>query len=924
MLSAFFCGGCTLFGGQSGDFVFTTPIWRGGELRVEGAQTVKDGRLHVDLTLTVDDELLERFASDDDEIGALLTIERFFDENGRANAINNEYFSTVLTAGGVPIEFSEREWGAPSKYNVHGNGLFMTMPVDTWQSVKINDIQQKDALEAEFSFNEDLSALPAGLWRPRIYFFYNRAGTPESKKASSKNALTVAHQILFPRDEKFLEKKAAWSSANDYGELQEKFFYLPMFKIGAPAVPKMPWVLFASEASQGSRGVVSTEDVKNFQISTREITQTTLILEPGDYSLDPAMPLVAQFDSALRIKNERIPLVGGFLEGEIVQPNGEILPLPRREFTDFRIINEKPFATGERIAWLAATAPANNISLQKTGKYEIRLNGEMRDEFNNIYAAGGTYVVYVGNKITFSSAVKPGTPFFVGDQYFPRMAYFPPFKGKITFKFAFFPFDSTKPPEFKEITQDNLEGGFNPPPIPLDTPGEYHVSVLAEAHHLLAGDFYGAYDAAAVVVPRENTLTIHGKIGGKFADGTVVSEPRFRLGRNPLSESRREFFSVYNSGDLLKVASNQNNAIDNRTEAYNESGEKITVVPRAKNHWQPFNFPELIEKNAYLFVSAEKPGMIVRNYVASEFISDTFWSVRGQNFANRLNGSLNGDLENDVYRNFSTVVFQSDDSWESGFHVTNIAILAEGDLNDRVVEPFSEPFVFSNGQEHLFLIGTGLEKPVGAVFSQYLHVFPAIKGVKIALTLTDPQGIKKDFPVVETDDGGFTPVGESVPLNLPGVYRVDISAEFKGKKDRDFYKVYVLPKEIKNLNLGIPFRGKFSVESGLKLIGKIPVGAKNVRVDYEIIMPGAFLDSNEAGIGEFVQKKDEFTYFFDPRKIHAVYKNYDLNPLSRMVFMYFYLTGDVEGKPFYQFERVMIRGDSFYSLGLPPAGQEDN
>jgi len=89
-------------------------------------------------------------------------------------------------------------------------------------------------------------------------------------------------------------------------------------------------------------------------------------------------------------------------------------------------------------------------------------------------------------------------------------------------------------------------------------------------------------------------------------------------------------------------------------------------------------------------------------------------------------------------------------------------------------------------------------------------------------------------------------------------------------------------------------------------------------VDYEILMPGAILDTNELKICPFLKDTRGFSYLFDPTKIQNIYKNYEIAPLSRMVFMYFHVTGKKAGTPFQQFGVVMLRGDHMYAMRIPP------
>ena len=55
----------------------------------------------------------------------------------------------------------------------------------------------------------------------------------------------------------------------------------------------------------------------------------------------------------------------------------------------------------------------------------------------------------------------------------------------------------------------------------------------------------------------------------------------------------------------------------------------------------------------------------------------------------------------------------------------------------------------------------------------------------------------------------------------------------------------------------------------------------------------------------------------DFKAMNEIYKNYEINPLSRMVFMYFYIEGEINGEKFYKMSRIMLRANEYYSLGAP-------
>jgi len=474
-------------------FSVISTLWHGGIWSAEGSQSVQNDALHIEGRVTIESEIFSDFSRNDDEVLLVLTVERFFDKDGRANAINNEYFSTVLTPGGRPIEFSEGKFGIAASCNEE-EGILLKTPIELQKTVSVSEIREKG--EFSFSFEKALGeSIPEGIYRPRLALFYVPAGTPSKQKCAPEYSFSTLQQTLFPKQEIALQKANPWGESNDYLGLQNQVFYLPFFQRGEAKTPKLPAILFAEYASQGSRGVVAQEDQSSFQISTHEITQSPLILEKGKYALDLAFPLAASYGADKKERYARIPLTSGWMQGEIILPNGEKKSLPRKELTEKKISDEGAFVSGQRMAWMAFSGKDNQEDFFEPGKYTLVLAGEMRDEEGNVYETGGEYSFFIGKALTFVSAVKPGTSFYTGDVYIPRFGYNPPLPGKAHFSFDFFPFDSTKEPQHIEVEKEDLMGGFNSDLIPLNEPGEYSVQVRVEADDARGEKYVGAYDA---------------------------------------------------------------------------------------------------------------------------------------------------------------------------------------------------------------------------------------------------------------------------------------------------------------------------------------------------------------------------------------------------------------------------------------------
>lgn len=894
---------------DSQKFSIESSLWHGGFWKAEGTQKTQENAFQITGEVKIESQIFSEFSRDEDEVLLVLTVERFFDQDGHANALNNEYFSTVLTPGGRPIEFSEGTFGIAASCNEQ-EGVLLKTPIELQKTVSVAEIREKGVFS--FSFEKALDdSTPNGIYRPRLALFYVPAGTEENHKCAPQYSFSTLQQTLYPKQEISLQKANPWGESNDYLELQNQVFYLPFFQKGEFQKPKLPAVLFAEYSNQGSRGIVSQEDSESFQIATHEITQSDLILEKGKYSLDLAFPLAASYGANLEERYVRIPLVSGWMQGEILLPNGEKKIISRRALTEKKISDEGPFVSGQRMAWMTFSGEGNKEDFSESGKYSISLIGEMQDEEGNSYEIGGEYSFFVGKTLTFVSAVKPGTSFFTGDVYIPRFAYNPPMLGRVDFLFDFFPFDSSKEPQHIIMSKEDLNGGFSGDIIPLGEPGEYSVKVRVEAHDARGEAYFGAYDAGSLVISRDSSAELHGKIGGNFSDTTdTVEAPRFSLPRNPAHETRRDFFWPYFAGDVLKIADNENSSVNPTVELLDAEGQKITLFPRAEKNLHPFNYPEKITDPAFVFLASQKAGFIGRSLVATDFIDHAFWNLKKQSFGDRINATENGDLENDAYRNFAVAYKKDGEKNIAASYVSTFVVGSTEDTEDKVFAPFDEPYIFHNGKPRLFSIGTSEQKKLGTMLTQYFHVTPAVKGVAIDITVTKPDGSRHSFPQVQTDEGGFTPIGESLLFDQAGVWNVLVEGEYNGKKDTDEYFLFVIAPETVPLEMDIPPFSMIDPQEERIFRAEFPEGLQNPKFEYEVIMPGEILDTNAAGIGESVVDNTGLSYTFDPKKFTNLYKNFEIDPLwARITIFYFHISGELDGEPYNAFRSVMVRNN---------------
>ena len=346
-------------------------------------------------------------------VNARLSLERVSNANGSGNFAQSLFASTILTPTGLPIERS-------ATYT--GNALAQ---IETGTMT-----QAGSDISGLLNITLDLPAnLPAGYYRPFLSFDFNLNATSTSQADISSIDRADRRPMNFT-------------------EIGPKSLYLPVTKVGTPALPRIPWTLLIDTLSNGTRGVRAVEDRDRFGVASRILTQSetfiiprlaaqtgekiTYRLEPfalsvsvGDRETPPALPLIPF----------RFP--SGSLSVSLEHPGGTTTNLGPFAFAQSRV-RRLVDSRGETLsdggghitdAYELSTMNTDlEISFDQDGLHTSTLGGTIEDIWGNIWTGGGTYEVWVARDLSLDTAVLPGTPFEVGDVFSPGVTITPVFR----------------------------------------------------------------------------------------------------------------------------------------------------------------------------------------------------------------------------------------------------------------------------------------------------------------------------------------------------------------------------------------------------------------------------------------------------------------------------------------------------------------
>lgn len=763
--------------------------------------------------------------------------------------------------------------------------------------------------------------------------------------------------------------------------------------VGAVDSARLLWTLFQDMPSAGSRGVLADEDRAAYGLSNRvRFDAPTYILprvagadgEPIVYPIEPY--LLNQLPNAY--DTTAAPLVpflfpGGRLSARVTRPDGVVDNLGSAPIVQNRLSTS---ALDER-AVFGAQSPVDVYRLTTLnplftsyvfaayGEYRIELTGNAEDTWGNRYDGGGTYRVLVAEPLELLPGVLPGTPFEVGNVFYPGLRILPGGEADVTITARIYPLDGSSVIERVITGTANRYGYFYAPDgaFTFETPGEYVVDYEARYTDSQGKLWAASLRSAGVIASPGAALVARGERGL----GGVEAELRpawFVLNRYLTFTTGGDNWRLnypYHTGDVVWVAPNnpfnpviqvqdrqgdyaawlQNTLPDGTTpagltlqQAAAEDELPVGMVARPDDPYGVALLPERIANDAYFYISAVRPDVAARQFVAGgrEGGLPLYWDWNDP-YNSQAGTGISGSREGDYVFLYGGAVVrnaEADISDTSIYAALAITIAPDDPLGARVFPPYRGASGTSDGTllvlkdepVKMFFHPTGIQPgqtlTLGDTLAVAGQVAPTLPST-VAVTVTSPDGQARQFAGTANAIGYYYDPANDLVVDEAGVWTVDITVQHAGQTSAGpvepplpiggvlgtaggRFEVYVLPGDAPSLNwndgpadesipAGFPYN--FNV--------RIPADWRDVQIYHTVTTPGYVLD-----MGPLRSGGTGFSYQYNPTNLSRVFPNLENNgqgdgaQASDIVTVTLVVTGtDANGRPQIQSRSFTIRHD---------------
>ncbi|MEE2828225.1 MAG: hypothetical protein VX498_03470 [Myxococcota bacterium] len=285
---------------------------------------------------------------------------------------------------------------------------------------------------------------------------------------------------------------------------------LPLVRVGSPADPHIPVALAGPRHYRGQLGTLPREDRQRYQLVGRAGYPRDFILPPGRHVLAPLFP-------HLFPERSIAPVDGGF----------DVVPEKVRSYLDPSTLRVRMIVDGDERAMVRGAGPEQFLAptesdvpvgylldLTGTGKHTVEMTVEVEDLFGRTFRGGGAYEVWSALPLSFSTSVKPGTNYLVGESYPAKVNVNPSFPATIDVEVNWYP--NSDPARHQRWTASgtaNRFGHFFPydiPPLRFEEPGEYSSRLRVSYTDARGRLWRGDQASVGVVAPLEPTIHLHG------------------------------------------------------------------------------------------------------------------------------------------------------------------------------------------------------------------------------------------------------------------------------------------------------------------------------------------------------------------------------------------------------------------------------
>ncbi|HOY61875.1 MAG TPA: hypothetical protein PK745_01730 [bacterium] len=506
-------GDHTIIGVGMGETAEERIMWR-GNVSMSGPALKRGDTVKISANIKLVDKDIKRIIkkSRSEEIYMIAVVSPLYNEDGWFRQFTNIQMSCLLTPSGLPIETLQENLPAKFKKNHFSTPWEIVVKGRPSEILKGNRL----VFEAESKVPEELRD---GHYRMALEFGARIKGQPVKLELVPYLGSIMLNEW---------KSRKEFLTANATEKTKIRMHHSPVFKVGDPAAPRMPWTLFGHVVTRGPRGILANEDKGHFAINYSGLRYDKVIIPMKDrmggktvYRIEPDFPTQNQkqelFEkttfygyldtvlSHIQLDPVKLDYSTGYLEVAVRAPSGaerSTGKVPFKEASDYGA------TTGD---------DRFNFTFDEYGHHIVEMRGEIEDVNGIKYSGGGTYDVWVANPLSMSTSAKPGMPYVVGGMYSPRVTVHPGVPADMKFSAALYRNSSKDDVKFwTHEGKANKFGYYFPSgdfePMKFDAPGEYIAEVVATYAEPDGTLWMGAQTTAGVVAPPDSNLFVHGDI----------------------------------------------------------------------------------------------------------------------------------------------------------------------------------------------------------------------------------------------------------------------------------------------------------------------------------------------------------------------------------------------------------------------------
>jgi hypothetical protein len=710
------------------------------------------------------------------------------------------------------------------------------------------------------------------------------------------------------------------------------------------------WSLFQDNLSNGTRGLLSTDDRAFVALSNRvRYNSPTYILPPRAgasddplfYPLEPY--LINQLPNAY--DGSSAPLIpflfpGGRLGVKITRPDGTVddlgnMVILQNQLSTVSEDDQVRYGTQSQVDIYRLTTLSTSLNeyrFEQYGPYEIEVAGALEDVWGNRYSGGGTYQLLIAEMLDMMPGVMPGTPFEVGDRFNPGLRLQPGAAADITITVRIYPLDDGAVIEKTITGKANRYGYFHAADgeFQFETPGEYVMDYEARYTDANGRLWAGSLRGAGVIARPNGTLIAHGRrgLGGYANDQRPAWFNTMRYG--PGEDEPLSMYYPYYSGDVLWYLDAPNTRINPLLEiqdtggAYEQwlrqvlpgyrSDNGFTIEQLAAKDSLPawivgqsedaYGFaPERIVNDAYTYLSVNRPGLTVRQYVqgGNDGGLPMYWSPNDPD-NQQIGAGVGGEQPGDYVFLFGGAVIRNTeaDVYDTAIYAALGIVIDEpsSPLGSRVYPPYRGQAGGPDGGAlltmreqpvNMFFHPTGVQPGqvliVGDTLAIAGQVAPTLPS-KVIARVVNPAGEVTQFQGMASAIGYFYAPENNITVNSPGIWTINITVRHDdltsagmvqppfpdggvlGAEGRTF-SVYVIPSGNGSLTWddtrqdiaipgGIPYNFNFT----------LPDDWTDIQAQHTVTVPGFIVAS-----GTINASGRSFSYQYNPTNLNRSFPN---------------------------------------------------